>query len=469
MRFISSASLGSQNISSSLLSATYTATAVDAITTRLFAAGIAGSANYLAFATLQRLGTGSTYQVIPVTSASVEKGTTAIALTTIPVPVDNTDILKVYIVGASTDTTSPSLWTYFYGESTCTLLADSALTAAAIASSAFTNAKFATGAIGIDTMAGSVIAASTFAGSAIGNAAIASCALANNVFKAGAFGADTLGASALSASNIATGAITATTTLGASAISASNIAGSAFDSTVFKTGALGVGVLGASVLAASNIGGSAFDSTVFKSNAISVGVLGASVLAASNIGGSAFNSTVFKSGAIDAAAIATSAITSDEFAQSAADKVWLSGGRTLTQSAVQVTSILSGSTITIQRGDSFTISFTGLGSIVDRSELWFTAKSSRGDADSNSKVMVTEGSGLRYINGSVPSSSNNGAIVVSDAVLGNIAISVIAAESACLMQGNGIFWDTQVKRNSGSVNTLSGGIFNVAGDVTRAT
>ena len=391
-----------------MLSATYTATAVDAITTRLFAAGISGSANYLAFVTLQRLGTGSTYQVIPVTSASVELGTTAIALTTIPVPVDNTDVLKVYVVGASTDTTSPSLWTYFYGESTCTLLADSALTAAAIASSAFTNAKFGAGAIGVGI-------------------------------------------------------------LGASALSASNIAGSAFDSTVFKTGALSVGVLGASILAASNIGGSAFDSTLFKTGAIPVGVLGASVIGASNIGGSALDSTVFKAGAIDAAAIATSAITSDEFAQSAADKVWLSATRTLTQSAAQVTSILSGSTITIQRGDSFTISFTGLGSIVDRSELWFTAKSSRGDADSNSKIMVTEGSGLRYINGSVPSSSNNGAIVVSDAVLGNIAISVIAAESACLMQGNGIFWDTQVKRSSGSVNTLSGGIFNITGDITRAT
>ena len=226
MRFISSASLGGQNISASLLTATFTATAVDAITTRLFAAGVSGSANYLAFVTLQRLGTGSAYQVIPVTSASVELGTTSIALTTIPVPVDSTDVMKVYLQGSASDTAAPSLWTYFYAESTCTLLVDNALTAAAIASSAFTNAKFGAGAIGVGI-------------------------------------------------------------LGASAIAASNIGGSTLDSTVFKTGAIPVGVIGASAIAASNIGGSAFDATVFKAGAIDAAAIAASAITSSEFAQSA--------------------------------------------------------------------------------------------------------------------------------------------------------------------------------------
>ncbi len=57
-------------------------------------------------------------------------------------------------------------------------------------------------------------------------------------------------------------------TIPASAIAASNIGGSAFDSTVFKTNAIGIGVLAASAISASNIAGSALDSTVIKSNAL---------------------------------------------------------------------------------------------------------------------------------------------------------------------------------------------------------
>ncbi len=451
MRFISSASLGGQNISSSLLTATYTATAVDAITTRLFAAGISGSANYLAFITLQRLGTGSTYQVIPVTSASVKLGTTAIALTTIPVPVDNTDVMKVYLQGSASDTSSPSLWTYFYGESTCTLLANSAVTAAAIASSAFTNAKFATGAIGIDTLAGSSIAASTFAGSAITNAVIASCAMANNVFKAGALGVGILGASALAASNIG---------------------GSAFDSTVYKTGAIAVGVLGASVIGASNIAGSALDNTVFKTDAVGptviasstltnakfaagavgVGILGASAIAASNIGGSAFNVTVFDSD-VDTAT---------------AESNWGYSSRTLTQAAAVVTSILTGSVITVQRGDSLNLSVTGLGNISSREEFWFTVKEHRDDADANSILMVTTGSKLRYVQKGAPSSSNNGIITVDNATLGNVTLTVSASEMDDLLPARGLVYDFQMRATSGSVSTLSSGVAHIVSDITRS-
>ena len=407
MRFISSASLGGQNISSSLLTATYTATAVDAITTRLFAAGISGSASYLAFITLQRLGTGSTYQVIPVTSASVEKGTTSIALTTIPVPVDNTDVLNVYLQGSASDTAAPSLWTYFYAESTCTLLVDNALTAAAIASSAFTNAKFGAGAIGVGI-------------------------------------------------------------LGASALAASNIGGSAFDSTVHKTGAITVGVLGASVVGASNIGGSAFDSTVFKTGAIPVGVLGASAIAASNISGSAFDSTVFKTSAIDAAAIAPSAITSSEFAQSAADEVWASATRTLTQSATSIAAAVSGSRLSIHRGDSWSAAITGLGDISGRSKFWFTAKEGLDDVDTIAVLMISEGSGLHYFNKSAAASAAQGALTVDNATSGNITITLDEVYTASLNLKRGHFYDIQMLNTSGSVSTLSEGRLDVTLDVTRA-
>ena len=328
MRFISSASLGGQNISSSLLSASMAASAVEAITPRLFAAGVSGSANYLAFVTLQRLGTGSAYQVVPVTSASVELGTTSIALTTIPVPMDSTDILKVYFQGSASDTAAPSLWTYFYGENTGSAYTDAraakldnldvllssrvsgsaytdtravkldnldAAVTTRVSSSAYTDARAAkldNADVAVSTRAsasdwtsaksvfvdvaisGRAVAgdAMTLSDSAITAAKISSSAFTNAKFAAAAFGPDTLGASAITGSNITTGAISVSK-IGASAIGASNIGGSAFDSTVFKSNAIPVGVLGASAIAASNIGGSAFTAALFASSAINTTVL----------------------------------------------------------------------------------------------------------------------------------------------------------------------------------------------------
>ncbi len=273
MRFITSASLGTQNISASLLTATYTATAVDAITTRLFAAGVSGSANYLAFVTLQRLGTGSTYQVIPVTSASVEQGTTAIALTTIPVPVDNTDVLKIYLQGSASDTTAPSLWTYFYGENT---------------GSAYTDARGAK----LDNL--DVLLSTRVSGSAYTDARAAKLDNADAAISTRASASDWTSTRAgyvdvaISGRAVAGDAMT----LIDSAITAAKISPSAFTNAKFAAGALTGNILSASLISASNIAGSAFGSSVFAGSAIDSTVFGAT--AASTVWNAAVRSLTDK-------------------------------------------------------------------------------------------------------------------------------------------------------------------------------
>lgn len=114
MRRISVASLSNQNISSALNVATYTADEDRELLVRLFVDQVAGGGTYYAYLTIQRAGAGSAFEMQPRTAASVVSGVTAIGLSTIAVPVLNTDVVKVYVIGLSTDTTTPDVTVEFW-------------------------------------------------------------------------------------------------------------------------------------------------------------------------------------------------------------------------------------------------------------------------------------------------------------------------------------------------------------------
>ena len=63
---------------------------------------------------VQRLGTGLAFRAVPITTAAVASGVTAIMLTTITVPIKDTDVLRVYIVGLAGDTTTPDIITQIW-------------------------------------------------------------------------------------------------------------------------------------------------------------------------------------------------------------------------------------------------------------------------------------------------------------------------------------------------------------------
>jgi len=63
---------------------------------------------------VQRLGTGLAFRAVPITTAAVASGVTAIMLTTITVPIKDTDVQRVYVVGLAGDTTTPDIITQIW-------------------------------------------------------------------------------------------------------------------------------------------------------------------------------------------------------------------------------------------------------------------------------------------------------------------------------------------------------------------
>jgi hypothetical protein len=147
--------------------------------------------------------------------------------------------------------------------------------------------------------------------------------------------------------------------------------------------------------------------------------------------------------------------------------IWNYVSRTLTQTAAQITAILSGSTITVHRGDTITINLTGLGSLVGRTKLWFTVKTLDGDSDTAAILQIEETSGLIRLNGAA-GTALQGSLTVTDATLGNLTISLVPAASAQLVAQQTYRYDVQ-KLTGTVVNTLTQGAFTVQTDVTKAT
>jgi len=177
--------------------------------------------------------------------------------------------------------------------------------------------------------------------------------------------------------------------------------------------------------------------------------------------------------AITAAKIAANAIGASELAADAVTEigtgVWVSATRTLTQAAAAVAAAVSGSAITAIRGDTLSATLTGLGSLADRSKLWFTAKRDVADADTAAIIQIEETAGLLYFNGA-PGTAGNGTLVVNDETTGSITITVKASDMAELTAMIGTY-DVQKLNTSGVISTLTKNTFtvDVATDQTRAT
>lgn len=141
------------------------------------------------------------------------------------------------------------------------------------------------------------------------------------------------------------------------------------------------------------------------------------------------------------------------------------GTRTLTQNAASVTATLSGDTITVLRGDTLSVSMTGLGDISSRTKLWFTVKEKHSDTDANSIIQIEETAGLVYFN-KAAGTSGNGSITVDDENDGDITVALAAADTDDLALVNDLVYDVQMLTATG-VTTLTSGTLDVSGDVTR--
>lgn len=150
---------------------------------------------------------------------------------------------------------------------------------------------------------------------------------------------------------------------------------------------------------------------------------------------------------------------------------WSAAVRTLTQSAAQVAATVAGSEITVYRGDTWSISLTGLGAITGYTDVWFTVKDSPTQLDSEALLQVSQTVGLERLNGAavaLPYAVTDASLVVDNDSAGNITVTVAAVASASIAEGANRCYDVQWKTATGAIHTLTVETFNVNGDVTRA-
>jgi len=151
--------------------------------------------------------------------------------------------------------------------------------------------------------------------------------------------------------------------------------------------------------------------------------------------------------------------------------VWAHGTRTLTMTAAEIEAALSGDTITARRGDSLSVSLTGLGSLAGYVSLDFTVKRSKNDSDDEAIIRIRKnasgvGDGLLRLNGEEATASD-GSLVIDDETAGNITVNLAASAMAELTAWSGYYYDVQ-EITATAVDTKTEGLFVVSADVTRA-
>jgi len=151
--------------------------------------------------------------------------------------------------------------------------------------------------------------------------------------------------------------------------------------------------------------------------------------------------------------------------------VWSYATRTLTQAAASVTAAVSGSDITIRRGDTLSAALTGLGSLSGYVSLDFMVKVKKSDADNDSIIWIRknasgEDDGLLRFN-KASATAGDGSITIDDSDDGDIKINLSADRAAELEKRSDLYYDVQMITAS-AVTTKTDGNADVVEDVTRA-
>lgn len=140
-------------------------------------------------------------------------------------------------------------------------------------------------------------------------------------------------------------------------------------------------------------------------------------------------------------------------------------------SSVSVSSPISGTTITILRGDTLEVSVSDLGSLASYVSLDFTVKADKTQADSDSLIRIRLNAtgladGLLTLNGATASNADDGSIAITDQAAGDITITLAASCTDDLATGT-YAYDVQLIE-ADEVSTLTSGKATVIADVTRA-
>ena len=170
---------------------------------------------------------------------------------------------------------------------------------------------------------------------------------------------------------------------------------------------------------------------------------------------------------VDPTGIATSAEL-----EAVDDKIDLIKAKTdlLDTSSITVVSAVEGSTITILRGDTFSVSLTDTGDLTGYVSIDFTVKSDKLQTDDEATIRIRKnasgvGDGLLRLNGTAHTTGTDGSITINDAPTGDITIMLKATVTDDLVPGTYVY-DIQLIE-AAEVTTLTTGTLIVSADVTR--
>jgi len=152
-----------------------------------------------------------------------------------------------------------------------------------------------------------------------------------------------------------------------------------------------------------------------------------------------------------------------------AAEVWSYVDRTLTQAAASVQAAVTGASITVYRGTTWSISLTGLGDLTAFDKIYCSVKRNAGQADSEAVLRLSDTDGLEWFNQVAAATPGDGSLVVTDAVIGAITLTVEAAVTQNAPLGT-FLYDIKGVATDGNPVTLKsiGGQFVIAAEVTRA-
>ena len=142
----------------------------------------------------------------------------------------------------------------------------------------------------------------------------------------------------------------------------------------------------------------------------------------------------------------------------------------LDTSSITVVSAVEGSTITILRGDTFSVSLTDTGDLTDYVSIDFTAKSDKLQTDDEATIRIRKnasgvGDGLLRLNGAAPT-TETGSITIDDEATGDITVTLDETATDDLSTGS-YSYDIQLITAT-TVKTLTSGKLIVISDVTRS-
>ena len=123
---------------------------------------------------------------------------------------------------------------------------------------------------------------------------------------------------------------------------------------------------------------------------------------------------------------------------------------------------------TEQRATTWSIAFEDLGAIAANDTLYFTIKKRTTDADANALVKIERTIGLQIIAGDVAGTPGNGGINVTDALDGDLTVTLKPVESAKLVSRPNAFYDIKLVTVAGVVSVLTADRFNITSVTTEA-